>query len=193
MPDLHLTENELIAIMDEELERFKVHYDDIPKEGHSSQYIEDDGRQLRYFEFEDTQTSQTYSFSYVWYPDWGFELYNILGQHNGIVFVKESVLNLLNEPVVAAPPPPVLTPEQLADKELWARYQAIEGEVTPMDRTKKVPKAVIADIIQFLKQREFNLYQLRANIIPVCIEYKIDHKSFWEFIQIKRGVWKKRK
>ena len=192
MPELQLTEKELIAIMWEEFERFKVLYDDIPKEGHSSQYIEDDGRQYRYFEFEDMQTGQTYDFSYVWYPDFEFEIGSILGEHRGIVFVKESVLKLLPEPVVVTPPEPVLTPEQLADKELWARYQAIEGEVTPMDGSKKVPRAVIADIIQFLNQREFNIYQLRAKIIPVCIEYKIEHKSFWAHIQVKRGAWKKR-
>ena len=192
MSDLLLTEDELNAIMDEELERFNVLYDDIPKEGHSRQYIEDDGRQYRYFEFEDTQTGQVYNFSYVWYPDWGFELGSIIGQHNGIVFVQNSVLNLLDEPAVITPPPPELTPEQLADRELWARYEAIESEVTPMGRDKKIPKEIITNIINFLKNGKFNMYQLRAMIIPVCIEYKIEHKSFWEFIQIKRGAWKTR-
>lgn len=191
MSVLQLTEEEMVAIMWEDILRFKVLYDDIPKEGHYSQYMDRGGKQYRYFEFEDTQTGQTYSFSYVWYPDWDFELSSILGEHKGIEFVKESVLNLLDEPEIVVPPEPVLTAEQLADKELWARYQAIEGEVTPMDNNKKVPRAVIADILAFLKSEKFDMFQLRAKIIPVCIEYRIEHNSFWRHIQVKRGAWKK--
>lgn len=193
MRGLQLTGKELTAIMWEEFERFTVLYDDIPKEGHSSQYIEDDGRQYRYFEFKDNLTGEVYDFSYVWHSDFPFNhKTDILGSHEGIVFVEQSVLKLIEEPPVVVPPEPVLTAEQIADKELWDKYNAVVSEMTPMGPSKKVPRAVIADILAFLKGKEFNMYQLRAKILPVCIEYKIEHKSFWAFLQVKRGAWKKR-
>lgn len=176
-----------------EFDRFQILYDDIPRDGHSSLYIEDDGRQYRYFEFKDTTTGEVYNFSYVWHSEFPFNpSTDIMDDLDGIVIVNQSVLKLIEEPPVVVPPEPILSAEEIADKELWAKYNAVLSEMTPMNPSKKVPKAVISDIIAFLKT-DFNMYQLRAKILPVCITYRIEHKSFWEYIQVKRGAWKRSK
>lgn len=87
------------------------------------------------------------------------------------------------KPVVV--PEKVLTPEEKADKELWAKYEAVEGKKAVEDLEKAIPKKVIKEIKDFLKLGKFNMYQLREKIIPVCIEYKVEQQSFWQHVQKK--------
>lgn len=97
---------------------------------------------------------------------------------------EESDLYKKPEPVVV--PEPILSPEEKADKELWAKYVAIEKEVKPMEELEKaIPKKVIKEITDFLKLGSFTMYQLREKIIPVCIEYKVEQQSFWRHVQSK--------
>jgi len=185
---LKLTYKELEDIVADDDERFEVLHDKIPYDStdpddNPMNYIEDDGRQYRYFEFRDTVTGETYDFSYTWHSEWSTEFpLGFLGDPpKGIEFVKESVINppKAPEPVVV-----VLSPEAQADKELWARYKALEdsGELAEFKKGM-VPTKVINDIKKFLKTTKFSMYELRAKLIPVCIEYKVKQKSFWQFIQ----------
>lgn len=112
---------------------------------------------------------------------------------NSIEVVKdEKESSIYEEPVPVVEPEPVLSPEAQADKDLWNQYLAIKDECKVLDKKEKltVPKKVIDEILTFLKTEKFNLLQLRAKIIPVCIEYKLEEKSFWQWIQVKRKVWK---
>lgn len=193
MSNLKLTYGELLLLTRDDLsDRFEIIENDIPKSGHSSQYIEDDGRQLRQFEFKDLETNKTYSFSYVWHRDyqadfpWAF----LSDPPSGIEFVKESELF----PVVEKPiPVKILTPEEQADAELKAEYNLIpasELRKMTMEVANEIPASTIITIMDFLKKEKFNIIQLRKEIYPVCIKFKIDQKSFWTWLQVKRGIWK---
>lgn len=190
---LKITYPELKLIMRDDWhdDRFEVVYDDIPKEGHSSDYIER-GKQYRYFEFKDNITGLHYYFSYVWYEEISSDFpLDFLGDPpDGVEFIETSVLV---EPPKPKPEPFVeLTPAQKADKELWDKYLSVKDECKVVEKKEKisVPKEVIKEIIRFLKEEKFNAYQLREKIIPVCIEYKLEQNSFWHWIQVKRGAWK---
>lgn len=201
---LQLTYKDLREIMrgDHE-ERFKVIFDDIPYnhedyvrtkgETHRS-FVEDDGREMRWFIFKDLVTDIEYYFNYTYHRDWSVDLpSDMFDAPKGIEFVEKSVL--FPEPAPKPIPEPVLTIEQKADKELWAKYEAIASEckvLLPKEKLK-VPKAKIDEIIQFLKTEKFNAYQLREKVVPVCIEYRLEEKSFWQWLQVKRGVWKCKK
>lgn len=201
---LQLTYKDLREIMrgDHE-ERFKVIFDDIPYnhedyvrtkgETHRS-FVEDDGREMRWFIFKDLVTDNEYYFNYTYHRDWSVDLpSDMFDAPKGIEFVEKSVL--FPEPAPKPIPEPVLTIEQKADKELWAKYEAIASEckvLLPKEKLK-VPKAKIDEIIQFLKTEKFNAYQLREKVVPVCIEYRLEEKSFWQWLQVKRGVWKCKK
>lgn len=194
---IKLTEKELEQIMKGNVDRFDTVFDDIPMyhpdhvrqpgETHRS-YVEDDGREYRWFIFKDLQTNEEYYVNYTYNPDWD----NDIMDYQDVEIVEKSVLNLLEEPKPVVAPEPVLTPEQKADKELWAKYQAIESETKPVEeKLKDIPKTTIKDITEFLKLGSFNMYQLRAKIIPVCIEYKVEQQSLWQHVQ-KKAYSKKR-
>jgi hypothetical protein len=181
---LNITRQDFIELMKEGHDEavFNVLYNDIPKEGHSSNYIEDDGRQYRIFHFEDLRTGQDYWLNYTWYPDDSFEMYHLFTD------LKEVGINLLENPpkVVEAPPEPIKTQAQKDDEALMEQYKAIEGECRDFNEVKKeIPVSVIDDIVNFMKTRKFSIYELRAKIIPYCIQYKITHKSFWPYLQKK--------
>lgn len=188
MIELELTYRDLEDIISGEFEdRFKIHYNEIPydpSEPNDSldRYVEDDGRQLRYFEFEDLQTGATYSFTYVWHGEFGFDMpYAIVGNANGIKWIKESKIN---------PPKPKVVPvvektvAQLADEALWATYKVLEdaGEARPYAKGM-VPEKRIRELRKWIKTNKFNMYQLREQFVPVCVEFKVEHKSFWQYVQ----------
>ena len=185
---LQLTYKDLEDIVQEAFDRFEVLYNDIPKHGHSSDYIEDDGRQFRVFDFKDTETDTTYSFSYVWHAEWGFDFPASLFSHpHGVEIVQESIIN---PPKPVEPEPePELSAEQLADKQLMEEYNRTEVvEFNP--KTSSIPVGVVDDILKFLETKKFSMFDLRKKIIPVCIEYQIEQKSFWTYLQNRRGAWR---
>lgn len=186
---LKLTYKDLEDILCENFDRFEVLYNDIPKDGHSSQYIEDDGRQLRYFEFKDTLTKKTYSFSYVWHAEYDYDFpLSFLGDPpEEIEFVETSIIN---PPAPVEPEPePKLTAEQLFDKELMAQYD--ETDVQEFNvKDDLIPLSVIDDLLKFLKTEQFSMYDLRRKVYPVCIKYGVEQKSLWTYLQKARGAWK---
>jgi hypothetical protein len=185
---LQLTHRELSDIIREEDDRFKVLYDDIPKDGHSSQYIEDDGRQLRLFEFKDTVTGNEYDFGYVYHPEYDLDIpSSLMGPINGVEFVETSVIH---PPVEPEPEPePILSAEELLQQEMWAQYNENEKDYTDYENGN-IPTEVIGDLVDFVVNSKYSLYQLRAKIIPVCIKYQVEQKSLWAHIQKTRGAWK---
>lgn len=195
--NLQLTYRELEDIVNDDFsdrKRFEILYDDIPKEGHSSSYIEDDGRQFRLFVFKDKVTNQEYDFNYIWHVDWRFNFpESFLGNEpKGITFVEKSVI---------CPPEPEMpvkaperTSEQKADDDLMAKYKLTTERFTmSQDAEKIIPREVVKDAIKFLETEKFSMITLRAKMIPICIQYKVDEKAFWNHLQVKRGVWKKPK
>lgn len=195
-PDLQLTHQELELILRDDWHdgRFKILENDIPKDGHSSQYIEDDGRQYRSFEFEDTLTGQTYQFPYIWYSDYPVEvpLSLLSSTVHGIEFVKESVLCPKPAPVV--PPAPVLSPREQADKDLWAQYKAVEGQMSKNESDlKKIPKVVLKDTLDFMRSKTITIVDVRAKLVPIMLEYGLHDGMLWTHLQQKLGHWKKPK
>lgn len=161
----------------------KIPYDSNDPDDDPSNYIEDDGRQLRYFEFEDTITKTVYGFTYVWHAEHGYDLkYGMLDAPKNLDFVDVSVINPPQPP--APEPLPVLSAEQIADKKLWADYEA--AYKTPFDPKKKqVPQAIINTIVAFVKTTKWSMIDLRAKLIPVCIHYGVEQQTFWRHIQSK--------
>lgn len=193
-PDLQLTHQELELIIRDDWhdDRFKVLEDDIPKDGHSSQYIEDDGRQYRSFEFEDTVTGKFYQFCYTWHRDYPVEVPLSLFEStvSGITFVKDSVLVPKAAPV--APIAPVLTPIQQADKDLWATYKAVEDQMSKDERDlKRIPKETMRDLLEFMRSKSFSIIDVRARLVPIMLEHKLHDIMLWTHIQQKLGHWKK--
>lgn len=197
MPDkIQLTEQELKDLVSGYLDdHFEEIFNDIPmyhedhviEKGETHRdYIEDDGRERRWYIFKDLKTGKEHCINYTYNPEWP----NDVDVPDFVEIVEESVINPKPEPVPE--PEPVLSPEQQADKALMARYHAIVHEcitVKPKERLK-VPKSTIDDILLFLKTPPYSIYDARAKIIPVCIEYKMEESSFWQWLQVKRGVWK---
>lgn len=194
--NLQLTHQELELILRDDWhdDRFKVLEDDIPKNGHSSQYIEDDGRQYRSFEFEDTLTGKCYQFGYTWHRDYPVEVPLSLFEStvSGITFVKESVLVPKAAPVEL--PAPVLSPEQQADKDLWASYKAIEDQTSQDEKDlKRIPKATMKELLDFMRTKNFSIIAVRAKLVPIMLEHKIHDRLLWTHVQQKLGHWKKPK
>tara|TARA_B100002019_G_C21222130_1_gene575315 strand:+ start:354 stop:944 length:591 start_codon:yes stop_codon:yes gene_type:complete len=175
-------------------DRFKILHNDIPlpvagEKWHSSMYIEDDGRQLRYIEFVDTKTNKTHTFPYTYNPEFENDIDHGHLRETGIDVVDVSVINPPKpEPI---PEPEPLTEEEKAVKDLWSQYNAIKDELETFNKDNhNVPETVIKDLISFLNTQSFNLNQLLLKVLPVCIEYKLEQKSFWQGIQKMRGIFK---
>jgi len=199
-PTLKLTYKEVENLINNRFddERFEVTFDDIPMyhkdhviakgETHRD-YTEDDGREFRWFIFIDKVTGLEHHINYTYHKDWPNDIFDIPDSIEVVEKKEESDIYVAPKPVVE--PEIILSPEAQADKDLWNRYLAVEAEciaVAPKEKLK-VPSATIKEILAFLKTQKFNGYQLRAVIIPVCIEYKLEHASFWKWIQVKRKVW----
>lgn len=179
-------------------ERFEEVFNDIPMY-HPDHVIEkgerhtdymDDSREYRWLILKDLKTGEEHCINYTYNPDWPNDLLSLPDSIEVVKDEKES--SIYEEPIPVVEPEPVLSPEAEADKDLWNQYLAVKDECKVLDKKEKltVPKKVIDEILTFLKTEKFNLFQLRAKIIPVCIEYKLEEKSFWQWIQVKRGSWK---
>ena len=188
MIKLTLTKSELENLMQDDLKGFKVLNDDIPKQGHSSQYIERDGRQYRKFEFQRLDDELTFNFSYVWYTDDRFEANHIFDN------LTELGIEIVDDPIIIPEPTPkpVLTKEQQNDKDLMQRYKDAEPNMVDFDKSKdQIPLTVVMELVEYINNGKYNIYQLRAKIIPVSIKYNVTHKSLWSFLQRTRGAWTK--
>tara|TARA_B100000700_G_scaffold252166_1_gene283518 strand:- start:3432 stop:4022 length:591 start_codon:yes stop_codon:yes gene_type:complete len=196
MKKLQLTKEEVEQLTCGETfeDRIKIIHNDIPlpvagEKWHSSMYIEDDGRQYRYIEFIDTETNKTHTFQYTYNQ----EIENSIDLEHirkaGIEIVDVSVINPPKaEPI---PEPKPLTEEEKAVKDLWSQYNAIKDELETFNKDNhNVPETVIRDIVLFLSTQYFNMNQLLLKVLPVCIEYKLEQKSFWLGIQKMRGIRK---
>lgn len=197
---LKLTEKELEGFVSGNLpERFEEVFNDLPcyhadaplKAGESHRmYIEDDGREFRWFIFKDTKTGAEYNLNYTYHPDWPGYIYS---KPDNIVYVKnkeESDIYVAPEPVIEKVV--VLNEVQQRDKELLDEYETIKDEcrkVIPKEKLE-VPKEKIKELLDLLKQKYFTIQQVRALAYPICIEYRLESVSFWHWVQVKRGVWK---
>jgi hypothetical protein len=194
---LQLTRQELEDLVSGRLDdRFEEIFDDIPMyhpdhimekgETHRN-YMEDDGREYRWYICKDTVTDIEHCINYTYNPEWPNDVMDV---PDSIEIVKESVISPKKEPVPE--PKPVLTPEQQADNELMDAYYAVKPECRVFDAKEKidVPKETIQDVLDFMKSEKFSIFQLRAKLIPICIKYKLNDKSFWTWIQVKRKAWK---
>lgn len=190
---LKLTKKDLDNFINNKMpDRFEEVFNDIPMyhpdhviekgETHRS-YIEDDGREYRWFIFKDTQTDSEYCLNYTYNSEWPNDIMDYPSEIEVVEKAEDSDVYEAPKPVVV--PEKVLTPEEKADKELWAKYEAVEGKKAVEDLEKAIPKKVIKEIKDFLKLGKFNMYQLREKIIPVCIEYKVEQQSFWQHVQKK--------
>lgn len=197
---LKLTAQEIDNLLNNKLQtdRFEEIFNDIPmyhpdhviEKGETHRDYMDDGREYRWYIFKDTVTGEEHCINYTYNSEWPNDLMDLPKSMQIVDNPEESDLYVAPVPVVE--PEPVLTNEQRYDKDLWAKYQAIAPECKVVEKKEKlnVPKATIDDILAFLKSEKFNILELRAKVIPVCIEYKLEEKSFWQWIQVKRGVWK---
>lgn len=151
-------------------------------------YMEDDGREYRWYIFKDSITGLEHCINYTFNPD--FEN-DIMDTPDTIQIVEESVLFKAPEP--QPEPEPILSPQEQNDKDLMAKYRAVEHECKVFDHDEniEVPKKEIDDILRFMKTGKFNIFDLRAKIVPVCVEYKLNMDSFWKMLQVKRGAWNK--
>lgn len=193
---LKLTSKEVEKLINNRLdtERFEEVFNDIPMyhpehvmqkgETHRS-YIEDDQREYRWYIFKDTVTGVEHCINYTYHPEWPNDLMDTPDSIEIVANDEDS--DIYVKPVPVVKPEKVLTPEAQADKDLWAKYQAMKHEcrhVEPKERLK-VPKARIDEILNLMKTKTYNIYQLRAVIVPVCIEYKLEDVTFWRWIQSK--------
>lgn len=198
---LKLTHKELEQLINDRLdsERFKVTFDDIPMyhpehviqkgERHTDYMEVDDGREYRWLIFTDTVTGKEHHLNYTYNKEYPNDLFDTPDSIEVVEKEEESDIYVAPEPV--AIPEEVLSPEKQASKDLWDAYDAIKHEckvVAPKEKLS-VPKQRIDEILALLKT-SWSMPELHAVFVPVCIEYKIEHVSFWKWIQVKRKVWK---
>lgn len=197
-----MTSKELDKLVNGEMfDRFDVVFDDIPiyMEGYQLEkgethhsYIEDDGREYRVLILKDLKTNNELSLNYTFNREWPNDLMDV---PKWVELVKdEKQSDFYKEPVVVPPKEEVLTPEQQADKDLVAKYQAVKPECATVEvkQRLKVPKRVIDDILHFLANEKFNMYQLRGKVYPVAIEYRLEADTFWRWLQNKAYSARKR-
>lgn len=188
---IQLTYKELEEMMyssigDKLLDRFIVIWNAIPHEGNPNDYLEDDSRQLRYFEAQDLTSGEKISFSYIFHYDYLEFPICFLGNPPATVeFVKVSVINPPKPKPLPEPKPK--TQEQIADEIICAPYRALEsnGELREF-QVGMVPQEIVNELKSWLKNIKntpTTLYDLRAKVFPVCAEYKVTEKSFWQYLQ----------
>lgn len=190
---LKLTKKELEQFVNNKYpERFEEVFNDIPmyhpdhviEKGETHrQYTEDDGREYRWFIFKDTKTNIEYCVNYIYSPEWPNDIMDYPSDIEIVEKAEDS--DIYEPPKTVVIPEKVLTPEEKADKELWDKYQAVEGKKSFEELDKPIPKKAIKEITDFLKLGKFNMYQLREKIIPVCIEYEVEQQSLWQHVQKK--------
>lgn len=200
-PTLKLTRKELEDLINNRLEteRFEeifndiplYHPDHVPEKGETHRdYIEDDGREYRWLIVKDTVTGVEHWINYTYNSEWPNDVFDV---PSSIELVTDDTLSSLYEaPVVVPVAEPTLSPREQADRDLKAQYDAIKAEcqvVVPKQKLP-VPKARIDEVLNFLKEGKFGIIELRAMVFPICIEYRLEEASFWQWIQVKRGVWK---
>ncbi len=170
-------------------DHFEISHNDIPlpvpgEKWHSSMYIEDDGRQYRNIEFVDTKTNISYDIPYTYNPEVENSYFDSDLEHAGILIVDQSVIN----PVIKEP---VKTEEEKQVQNLWEHYNSLSDELSAFDKNRvDIPYSVIEDIINFLNTKSFSKNELLLKVLPVCIKYRLEQKSFWQGIQKMRGVFK---
>lgn len=83
-------------------------------------------------------------------------------------------------------------------KLIFERYKKLDTEYKNQEYSSKpfspdcgITDKEISEFIDFLEGHEFTLYDIRYCAIKLAMKYKFSIDSFWEFIQVKRGVWKK--
>lgn len=193
---LKLTSKEVEKLVNGRLdiERFEEIFDDIPmyhpdhvmeKGERHTDYMEDDGRAYHWYIFKDTVTGVEHCINYTYHPEWPGDVMQTPDSIEIVATPEESDIYVKPVPVVV--PEKVLTPEAQASKDLWDKYKAMKHEcrvVEPKERLK-VPKDRIDAILNLMKTKSYNMYQLHAVIVPVCIEYKLDDLTFWRWIQSK--------
>lgn len=198
---LKLTHKEVEKLINNRLntERFEEVFNDIPMyhpdhvmqkgETHRS-YVEDDQREYRWYIFKDTVTGVEHCINYTYHPEFPNDLMDTPDSIEIVSNDEDSDIYVKPVPVVV--PEKKLSPEAQADKDLCDSYKVIEAECVILPRTGKipVPKEKIDEVLSFLKTKEWGIFQLRAIILPICIEYKVEQNSFWHWLQVKRKVWK---
>lgn len=198
MAKLKLTNKELDSLINNKLhdERFEKLFDDIPifhpdhekkSNESSSDYIEDDGRQYRWYIFKDKITGIEHCINYTYNSEWPNDLMDTPSSIE--VVKKEEDSDLYIKPAVVVENKVEISPERKADEELWDKYQKIKSECHNVNINEKldVPSDRISEIFSLIYSKSFNMIQLRTVIIPVCIDYRLEDVSFWRWIQIKTG------
>lgn len=200
---LKLTNHEVDQLINRKLEeRFEEIFNDIPfyhpdyeperGETHRN-FCEDDGREFRWLIVKDIVTGIEYSLNYTYNTEWPNDIMSLPDNIQIVSTHEESSLNVEIVPEVKEEPVEVLSLEAQADKVLMDAYKAIEGECRLVEKKEKlkIPKEEIQPVFDLLKSNApFSIYDLRKVIVPVAIKYKLEEKSFWTWIQVKRGVWK---
>lgn len=106
-------------------------------------------------------------------------------------FIKEKIVPKI-EYEMSKEKPVVLTEEQTKDREWKKKYEAIKAECREViiKEKLKVPKEKIKDVLDLLKKQHFTIYEVRALMYPICIDYRLEIDSLWRWMQVKRGAWK---
>lgn len=197
MPKLRLSYQQVRLLMNDELEGFKVLYDNIPKpttleeleDYDPNDYIDRHGDQTRNFIFKDLSTNNEYQLIYKLSNEYGFD-------PKSDCFLLNEAIEMYEEevkPKVEEPKP--LTDVQIRQKKIFDEYEAARkletfNEMPEKGKQNFVPQSDIKDILTFLKKEKYSYIELQELVIPIATKNKVTHKSLWKYIQIKRGVWK---
>lgn len=197
---LKMTSKEIDKLINNLLDhdRIKETFNDIPiyhpdhvmEKGETHRNYINKGTEYRWFIFKDTLTGNEHCLNYNYNQEWPNDIMYIPDSIQIVEKAEESDLYIKPAPVEVIKE--ILSPEKQADQDLWNEYLAIKDTcsiVIPKEKLK-VPKEKIDEILNLMKSKSFNIIQLRAVVIPVCIEYKLEEKSFWKWIQVKIGNWK---
>jgi len=190
MSKLLLTYYELEEIMNQNIltDRFEITHHDIPYPEHmkkgdkyqTSDYMEDDGRMFYMCLFKDNKTNTEYCVNYVYNQEHSTEFPSALFDvPKGIEFVKESVLFNKEEPEIENVVKTFEEKRCLNQEEEYNNILKMEFDA----QTSDIPLRVIDSLTTFIRKGNFTKRDLLDKLTPVCIEYKIERNSLWNYVK----------
>lgn len=197
---LKLTQKEIYKLINDDLniDRFDCTFDEIPiyhpdnikKDGETHRDYINKGSEYRWFIFKDTLTDIDYCLNYTYHQDWPNDIMSL--PDNIIVVENDEDSDIYIKPVPIIKKEVPLSPENQADKNLWEEYLTIKDQckiVMPKEKLN-IPKEEFNDLINMMRTKSFSIVQLRSKVIPLCIKYKLEDKSFWNWLQGNFKKWK---
>lgn len=194
---LELTNRELELLTTENLDnhRFNVTYNDLtpPDKGETdykpSDYMENDGRMYFVCRFNDILTGKEYEFQYIHQSNVSVQFpFDMLSCDSKIKIVDKSSLDANKMRTFKDKKErKELSPKKKEAMKLYRIYNKLTKVKFELFITE-IPETKLREMIQFCKdgdKKGFNIVDSHLMMLPVCIQYKTEINSLWQYVRSK--------